>query len=100
MAKALEGSTDQVVAHIRDLIERGELRPGDRLPAERDLATQIGVSRPTLRIGLHALAAMGVVKSRHGSGTYIPEGPPALGGESLSLLAALHGFTRDEMYEA
>jgi len=100
MAKALEGSTDQVVAHIRDLIERGELRPGDRLPAERDLATQIGVSRPTLRIGLHALAAMGVVKSRHGSGTYIPEGPPALGGESLSLLAALHGITREEMYEA
>jgi GntR family transcriptional repressor for pyruvate dehydrogenase complex len=100
MAKALEGSTDQVVSHIRNLIERGELRPGDRLPPERDLATQIGVSRPTVRVGLHALAAMGVVRSRHGSGTYIPEGPPILGGESLSLLAALHGFTREEMYEA
>jgi len=100
MAKALEGSTEQVVSHIRQLIERGELRPGDRLPAERDLAAQIGVSRPTVRVGLHALAAMGVVKSRHGSGTYIPEGPPMLGSEPLSLLAALHGFTREEMYEA
>jgi len=100
MAKALEGSTEQVVAHIRHLIERGQLRPGDRLPAERDLATQIGVSRPTVRIGLHALAAMGVVRSRHGSGTYIPEGPPTLDSEPLSLLAALHGFTREEMYEA
>ena len=69
-----EGSTEQVVSHVRDLIERGELRPGDRLPAERDLATQIGVSRPTVRAGLRALAAMGVVQSRHGSGTYIPPG--------------------------
>jgi GntR family transcriptional repressor for pyruvate dehydrogenase complex len=95
-----EGSTEQVVAFVRDLIVRGRLRPGDRLPGERDLAIQIGVSRPSVRAGLHALAAMGVVRSRHGSGTYIPSGPPALGSEPLSFLAALHGFTRDEMYEA
>jgi len=95
-----EGSTDQVVAFVRDLIVRGRLRPGDRLPGERELATQIGVSRPSVRAGLHALAAMGVVRSRHGSGTYIPDGPPALGSEPLSFLAALHGFTREEMYEA
>ena len=95
-----EGSTEQVVAHVRGLIEKGSLRPGDRLPAERDLALQIGVSRPTVRAGLRALAAMGVVQSRHGSGTYIPEGPPMLGSEPLSFLAALHGFTREEMYEA
>ncbi len=95
-----DGSTEHVVAHVRGLIERGALRPGDRLPAERDLALQIGVSRPTVRAGLRALAAMGVVQSRHGSGTYIPEGPPTLGSEPLSFLAALHGFTREEMYEA
>jgi GntR family transcriptional repressor for pyruvate dehydrogenase complex len=89
-----------VVSHVRTLIERGALKPGDRLPAERDLATQIGVSRPTVRAGLRALAAMGVVQSRHGSGTYIPDGPPTLGSEPLSFLAALHGFTRDDMYEA
>jgi GntR family transcriptional repressor for pyruvate dehydrogenase complex len=99
-AKTAEGSTEQVVAHVRGLIERGELRPGDRLPAERDLAVEIGVSRPTVRAGLRALAAMGVVQSRHGSGTYIPAGPPTLGSEPLSFLAALHGFTREEMYEA
>lgn len=95
-----EGSTDQVVSYVRKLIERGELRPGDRLPAERDLATHIGVSRPTVRAGLRALAAIGVVRSRHGSGTYIPDGPPSLGSEPLAFLAALHGITRDEMYEA
>jgi GntR family transcriptional regulator, transcriptional repressor for pyruvate dehydrogenase complex len=97
---SVEGSADQVVAHVRTLIERGALRPGDRLPAERDLASQIGVSRPTVRAGLHALAAMGVVRARHGSGTFIPDGPPTLLPEPLSFLAALHGFSRDEMYEA
>jgi GntR family transcriptional repressor for pyruvate dehydrogenase complex len=97
---SFEGSTQQVVAHVRGLIERGQLRPGDRLPAERDLAGQIGVSRPTVRAGLRALAAMGVVQSRHGSGTYIPDGPPVLAAEPLSFLAALHGFTGEEMYEA
>jgi GntR family transcriptional repressor for pyruvate dehydrogenase complex len=95
-----EGSTQQVVTHSRGLIERGELKPGDRLPAERDLAARIGVSRPTLRAGLRALSGMGVVQSRHGSGTYIPDGPPVLGSEPLRFLAALHGFSGVEMYEA
>ena len=99
-ARHADGSTGHVVAHVRSLIDRGELRPGDRLPAERDLATQIGVSRPTVRAGLRALSAMGVVQSRHGSGTFIPSGPPSLGTEALSFLAALHGFTREDMYEA
>jgi GntR family transcriptional repressor for pyruvate dehydrogenase complex len=95
-----EGSTEHVVSYVRALIDRGEVRRGDRLPAERDLAIHIGVSRPTVRAGLRALAAMGVVRSRHGSGTYISDGPPALGSEPLSFLAALHGFTGEEMYEA
>jgi len=97
---SFDGSAEQVVAHVRTLIERGTLRPGDRLPAERDLALKIGVSRPTLRTGLHALAAMGVVRSRHGSGTFIPDGPPALASEPLKFLAALHRFSREDMYEA
>src|SRR5205823_1858258 len=96
---ATEAVTDPVVSHIRGLIERGALRPGDRLPAERDLASQIGISRPTVRAGLHALAAMGVVRSRQGSGTFIPAGPPALAPEPLRFLAALHGFARGDMYE-
>jgi GntR family transcriptional regulator, transcriptional repressor for pyruvate dehydrogenase complex len=94
------GGTQHVVAFVRGLIDHGSLRPGDQLPAERELARRIGVSRPTVRAGLRALGAMGVVQSRHGSGTYIPSGPPMLRTEPLSFLAALHGFTRTEMYEA
>jgi GntR family transcriptional repressor for pyruvate dehydrogenase complex len=98
--RTTEGGTEQVVSHVRELIEGGRLKPGDRLPAERELAIQLGVSRPTVRAGLQALAALGVVQTRHGSGTYIPAGPPALGSDALSFLAALHGFTREEMFEA
>ena len=100
MTKTGADSTEQVITYVRDLIAKGELRPGDRLPAERDLSHNLGVSRPTIRAGLRALAAMGVVKSRHGSGTYIPAGPPTLGSEPLRFLAALHGLPREEMYEA
>jgi GntR family transcriptional regulator, transcriptional repressor for pyruvate dehydrogenase complex len=99
MTTSRTDSTEQVIIYVRDLIARGELRPGDRLPAERDLAIELRVSRPTIRAGLRALAAMGVIVSRHGSGTYIPAGPPILGSEPLRFLAALHGFSREEMYE-
>jgi len=93
-------STTAVVAHVRALIDRGALGPGARLPPERDLALQVGVSRPTVRAGLRTLAALGVIRSRRGSGTYIPDGPPTLGSEALSFLAALHKFTVDDVHEA
>ena len=93
------GGSDQVVAYVRGLIESGALHAGDRLPTERELSAHLGVSRPTVRAGLRALATLGVVRSRRGSGTFITDGPPVLGSEPLSFLAALHGFTRGEMYE-
>ena len=91
---------DRVVEHVRRLIEKGTLGPGDRLPGERDLAQELGVSRPSVRSGLEALEAIGVVVSRRGAGTFIAEGPPDLGFEPLSLLASLHRLTAGEMFEA
>lgn len=89
-----------MVHHVRQLLERKELSPGDRLPAERSLAQHTGVSRSSVRIGLRALSAMGVIQSRHGSGTFITDGPPALESEPLQFLAALHGVNRVPMFEA
>jgi GntR family transcriptional repressor for pyruvate dehydrogenase complex len=89
-----------VVDRVRGLIETGKLRSGDRLPAERELARELGVSRPSVRSGLKTLAAMGVVRIRQGAGTFITAGPPKLDCEPLSFLAALHGFTRAQMFEA
>src|SRR5438094_7181209 len=91
---------EQVVIQVRDMIRDGKLRPGDRLPPERELSKRLGISRASLRHGLRFLAAIGVLTSRHGSGTYIATGPPALDSEPLSMLAALHGFTTDKMFEA
>jgi GntR family transcriptional repressor for pyruvate dehydrogenase complex len=93
-------AAELVVNHVRGLIENGTLRSGDRLPAERELARELGVSRPSVRSGLKTLAAMGVVQIRQGAGTFITAGPPVLGAEPLSFLAALHGFTRAQMFEA
>ena len=87
----------RVVDAIRGEIERGVIKRGDQLPPERELALKLGVSRPTVRAGLRSLVTMGVLESRHGFGTFITDRPPALGSESLRLLAALHGFTADDM---
>lgn len=61
----------QIADQIRGLIQGGHFSPGDRLPAERDLAQQLGVSRPSLREALIALEIEGSVEIRMGSGIYI-----------------------------
>lgn len=95
------GSTAEVVRRgIQQMIETGELKPGDRLPGERELAEHFKVSRASLRAALHSIAGMGLLQFRHGSGTYITDGPPVLDEGPLSLLASLHGFSDDEMFEA
>lgn len=93
-------AADLVVAYVRQLLEGGELNPGDRLPPEREMASLIGVSRPSVRAGLQTLAAVGVVVSRRGSGTFVTEGPPLLDTNPLPLFAALHGIGEDKLYEA
>jgi GntR family transcriptional repressor for pyruvate dehydrogenase complex len=95
-------TAEEVVARLREMIHRGELRSGDRLPPERDLAKQLGVSRPTLRAGIRSLSAVGVLKSKQGAGTFVVEADasPALDSNPLRLLASLNGFSSAEMFEA
>lgn len=93
-------AAEALVEYVSDRIQRGMLKPGDRLPSERELSTRIGVSRPSVRSGLRTLSAMGIVQTRHGSGTYIIDGPPALDGTPLRVLAALHGMSAEQMFEA
>jgi GntR family transcriptional repressor for pyruvate dehydrogenase complex len=93
-------AAEQVITHVRALIEQGALRPGDRLSSERELSRQVGVSRPSVRAGMRSLAAMGVVQVRQGAGTFITDGPPFLASEPLRLLAALHGLSLTELFEA
>jgi GntR family transcriptional repressor for pyruvate dehydrogenase complex len=92
--------TMQVVEHVRGLIDRGELHPGDRLPPERELARSLKISRSSLRSGIGFLSAMGVLKSRHGAGTFVSSGPAALDSQSLTVLGSLHHFLPWQMFEA
>ena len=62
-----------VVRQIEQLILRGILRPGERLPAERDLADRLGVSRPSLREAVAELQANGLLSTRAGSGIYVSD---------------------------
>ena len=63
----------QIADQIRTLIGNGEVAPGARLPAERDLARQLGVSRPSLREALIALEVEGLLDVRVGSGIYVSQ---------------------------
>src|SRR5260370_24644682 len=90
----------QVVEHVRSLISSGEVHPGDRLPPERELARELKISRSSLRAGIGFLSAMGVLKSRHGAGTFVSNAPPALDSSSLNVLVVLHSFLPSQIFDA
>ena len=83
-----------VSSRIEALIREEHIKPGERLPAERDLATKLGVSRTSLREALIALELGGVVEVRGGSGVYVSEqaalttARPAAGPGPFEVLAA------------
>ena len=85
----------QVADQIRGLIQTGHFSPGSRLPAERDLAQQLGVSRPSLREALIALEIDGTVEIRMGSGIYV-----TAVGERRPLPLAATGESPVELMEA
>jgi GntR family transcriptional repressor for pyruvate dehydrogenase complex len=62
---------EQLVERLRAHIEEAELQPGDRLPAERDLAERLGVSRNSVKQATVVLEVQGIVEIRHGGGTYL-----------------------------
>jgi GntR family transcriptional repressor for pyruvate dehydrogenase complex len=69
---------DQAIETIKEMIVRGDVRAGQRLPPERELAAQLGVSRPSLREAIRALIALNILDSRHGDGTFVSSLEPDL----------------------
>jgi GntR family transcriptional repressor for pyruvate dehydrogenase complex len=63
--------SEEIVNQIKELIARGDLGPGQRIPSERELATLLGVSRPSVREAIMVLETMGFLESRQGGGTYV-----------------------------
>lgn len=68
-----ESIAEKVVNKILSLVQSGNLKPGDKLPSEKELMEVFSVSRPTLREALRALSILGVTATRKGGGTYISE---------------------------
>ena len=64
---------EEIVKQLVDLINKGSLKPGDRLPTERELAVQLKVSRTAIREALRSLEMMGFIESKVGEGTFIKE---------------------------
>lgn len=65
--------SDAIATELETRILEGSLKPGDRLPAERDLAAEMGVSRPSLREAIQKLVSKGLVVTRHGGGTVVTD---------------------------
>jgi GntR family transcriptional repressor for pyruvate dehydrogenase complex len=66
-----ESLYQRIADHVRELIKTEQLRPGERLPAERDLARMLGVSRVPIREAMRTLAAQGLVDIRRGQGMFV-----------------------------
>ncbi|MFJ5837305.1 FadR/GntR family transcriptional regulator [Streptomyces shenzhenensis] len=82
-------AVEKAVHGLRRMISSGRLGAGDRLPPEAELCEELGVSRSSLREAVRMLAALGVVESRHGSGTFVSQLRPAEMIGSLSLTVEL-----------
>jgi DNA-binding FadR family transcriptional regulator len=83
----------QIAEQLRQLMGSGEFAPGSRLPAERNLALQLGVSRPSVREALIALEVEGMIEVRTGSGIYVQHTPPSTGPRMAMLSSELEADT-------
>ncbi|MDR6977978.1 DNA-binding FadR family transcriptional regulator [Streptomyces sp. 3330] len=63
--------TQRAIERIKAMITDGALKPGQRLPTERALAAELGISRSSMREAIRALTVLGVLEARHGSGIYV-----------------------------
>jgi GntR family transcriptional repressor for pyruvate dehydrogenase complex len=77
---------EQIVQQVEDSILRGQLKPGDQLPAERDLAQHFGVSRTAVREAVKTLSEKGLVEAYSGRGTFVTDGTSQAIRQSLDLM--------------
>ncbi|MFF5370176.1 FadR/GntR family transcriptional regulator [Streptomyces sp. NPDC013187] len=92
--------TDEAMDKIKAMIVAGELAPGSRLPKEELLASQLGLSRNSLREAVRALTAMRILVARQGDGTYVSSLEPQLLLESLSFASDVsQGHTALQLFQ-
>ncbi|MCU1299946.1 MAG: FadR family transcriptional regulator [Candidatus Sulfotelmatobacter sp.] len=80
---------EQIVQQIEDSVLNGTLKPGDQLPAERELAQQLGVSRTAVREAVKALREKGLVEAYSGRGTFVTDGTSQAARQSFDLMVKI-----------
>lgn len=90
---------EEISARLLSLIQEKQLKPGDKLPPERELAATMQVSRPSLREALRALSMMNVLEIRQGDGAYVTSLEPALLVEHLDFVISLDDSTIHHLFE-
>ncbi len=84
-ASAQRSEFETVASKIATIIQTGNLKPGDKLPTERSLASQLEVGRGVVRDAIKVLSAAGIVRARQGSGLYVAETPHPFAAASVEL---------------
>ena len=88
-----------IMKQIKDIVKSGELKRGDKLPSERELALRLNVSRTSVREAIKALETLGLVESKHGGGNYIKNDFEDILLEPLSIAFMLLGSNNSEILE-
>lgn len=90
---------EKVIDEIKDLVKKGNLKKGDKLPSERDLSKQLQVSRTSVREALRILEMFGFIEVRHGEGNFINDNLENSFLEPLSVIFLLLGSKSEEVLE-
>jgi GntR family transcriptional repressor for pyruvate dehydrogenase complex len=91
--------SDQAFEQIRDLVFRGQLKPGDQLMPERELAQALAVSRPTVREAIRRLVTMGLLEHQQGQGTFVRSLNALREHNPLATAMGAHDATLEELLE-
>ena len=94
------GLSADITEKILDMIKAGHFEAGEKLPNERQLATQLQVSRPSLREAMRSLAFMNIIEIRQGDGTYVSSLEPELLVAPLDFILAVGGVTNQHVLQA
>jgi GntR family transcriptional repressor for pyruvate dehydrogenase complex len=90
--------SDQVFEQIRELIFRGQLKAGEQVLPERDLAEAMGVSRTSVRNAINKLVVLGLLEHKQGQGTFV-RSPDTRGSNPLAAAMEVHDATIDDLLE-
>lgn len=90
---------DVIIDHLEQMIVEGSLHPGQQLPAERELAAQLDVSRPSLREAIKQLVERGLLVSKHGGGTQVSEAAGLQFNNPLTMLLLRDAQGQEDLLE-